>query len=64
MAGPGDNSTRVKAKAGGDGESFRRAVSVCVRAIAGDHDLEVGFAKDQIGGRTIRTGVQNGLWIP
>ncbi len=47
MAGPGDNSTRVKAKAGGDGESFRRAVSVCVRAIAGDHDLEVGFAKDR-----------------
>ena len=37
----------VKAKAGGDGESFRRAVSVCVRAIAGDHDLEVGFAKDR-----------------
>src|SRR3954454_15196251 len=47
MAGPGDNSTRVKAKIGGDGESFRRAVSVCVRAIAGDHDLEVGFAKDR-----------------
>jgi cobaltochelatase CobT len=47
MAGPGDNSTRSKPKANGEGEAFKRAVSVCVRAIAGDHDLEVGFAKDR-----------------
>jgi cobaltochelatase CobT len=47
MAGPGDNSTRSRPKANGEGEAFKRAVSVCVRAIAGDHDLEVGFAKDR-----------------
>ncbi len=47
MAGPGDNSTRSKPKANGEGEAFKRAVSVCMRAIAGDHDLEVGFAKDR-----------------
>ena len=47
MAGPGDNSTRSKPKANGEGEAFKRAVSVCVRAIAGDHDLEVAFAKDR-----------------
>ncbi len=47
MAGPGDNSTRSKPKTNGEGEAFKRAVSVCVRAIAGDHDLEVGFAKDR-----------------
>jgi cobaltochelatase CobT len=47
MAGPGDNSTRSKPKKNGEGETFRRAVSVCVRAIAGDHGLEVGFAKER-----------------
>src|SRR5690349_15258197 len=47
MAGPGDNATRVKSRGGGEGESFRRAITVCVRAIAGDHELEVGFAKDR-----------------
>ena len=46
MAGPGDN-TRNKPKGGGDGDAFKRAVSVCVRAIAGDHELEVSFAKDR-----------------
>ena len=47
MAGPGDNSTRNKPRTNGEGETFRRAVSVCVRAIAGDHGLEVAFAKDR-----------------
>src|SRR5262245_59950788 len=47
MASPGDNSTRSKPKTSGEGETFRRAVSVCVRAIAGDHGLEVGFAKER-----------------
>jgi cobalamin biosynthesis protein CobT len=46
MAGPGDN-TRAKAKTGSEADSFKRAVTVCMRAIAGDHDLEVGFAKDK-----------------
>src|SRR5262245_3243552 len=47
MASPGDNSTRSRPKTNGEGETFRRAVSVCVRAIAGDHGLEVGFAKER-----------------
>jgi cobaltochelatase CobT len=47
MVGPGDNIAQRKAKANGEGEAFKRAISVCVRAIAGDHDLEVGFAKDR-----------------
>ncbi|MDP3895961.1 MAG: cobaltochelatase subunit CobT, partial [Mesorhizobium sp.] len=46
MAGPGDN-TRGKPKTGGDGEAVKRAISVCVRAIAGDPALEVSFAKDK-----------------
>ncbi|UCI08805.1 cobaltochelatase subunit CobT [Mesorhizobium sp. B1-1-8] len=46
MAGPGDN-TRNKPKTGSEADSFKRAVSVCMRAIAGDKDLEVGFAKDR-----------------
>jgi cobaltochelatase CobT len=46
MAGPGDN-IRAKPKTNGEVEAFRRAVSVCVRAIAGDHDLEVSFAKER-----------------
>jgi cobaltochelatase CobT len=46
MAGPGDN-TRAKTKTGSEADSFKRAVTVCMRAIAGDHDLEVGFAKDK-----------------
>ncbi|TPK44582.1 MULTISPECIES: cobaltochelatase subunit CobT [unclassified Mesorhizobium] len=46
MAGPGDN-TRNKSKAGSEADSFKRAVTVCMRAIAGDKELEVGFAKDR-----------------
>jgi cobaltochelatase CobT len=46
MAGPGDN-IRTRPKAGGETDALKRAVSVCMRAIAGDHDLEVSFAKDK-----------------
>ncbi|TIS97949.1 cobaltochelatase subunit CobT [Mesorhizobium sp.] len=46
MAGPGDN-TRNKSKTGSEADSFKRAVTVCMRAIAGDKDLDVGFAKDR-----------------
>ncbi|QPC85690.1 cobaltochelatase subunit CobT [Mesorhizobium sp. NBSH29] len=46
MAGPGDNQ-RAKSKTGTEADSFKRALSVCVRAIAGDNELEVGFAKDR-----------------
>ncbi|WP_353644500.1 cobaltochelatase subunit CobT [Mesorhizobium sp. WSM2239] len=46
MAGPGDN-IRNKPKTGGDADVFKRAVTVCMRAISGDHELEVGFAKDK-----------------
>lgn len=46
MAGPGDNK-RNKSKTGAENDSFKRAVTVCMRAIAGDKDLEVGFAKDR-----------------
>ncbi|ESY84543.1 cobalt chelatase [Mesorhizobium sp. LNHC220B00] len=46
MAGPGDN-TRNKSKTGSEADSFKRAVTVCMRAIAGDKEMEVGFAKDR-----------------
>ncbi|MBZ9678300.1 cobaltochelatase subunit CobT [Mesorhizobium sp. ES1-1] len=46
MAGPGDN-TRNKSKTGSEADGFKRAVTVCMRAIAGDKELEVGFAKDR-----------------
>ncbi|MGX9142819.1 cobaltochelatase subunit CobT [Mesorhizobium sp. 128a] len=46
MAGPGDN-TRNKSKTGSEADSFKRAVTVCMRALAGDKELEVGFAKDR-----------------
>jgi len=46
MAGPGDN-TRAKAKPGSEADSFKRAISVCMRAISGDRDMEVAFAKDK-----------------
>jgi cobaltochelatase CobT len=46
MAGPGDN-TRNKPKNGSDTDVFKRAVTVCMRAISGDHELEVGFAKEK-----------------
>lgn len=46
MASAGDN-TRNKPAKGGDADVFKRAVSVCVRAIAGDNELEVSFSKDK-----------------
>ncbi|ESY81654.1 cobalt chelatase [Mesorhizobium sp. LNHC221B00] len=46
MAGPGDN-TRNKSKTGSEADTFKRAVTVCMRAIAGDKEMEVGFAKDR-----------------
>ncbi|MBL8576336.1 MAG: cobaltochelatase subunit CobT [Mesorhizobium sp.] len=46
MAGPGDN-TRNRSKSGSDTDAFKRAVTVCMRAISGDNELEVGFAKDK-----------------
>jgi cobaltochelatase CobT len=46
MAGPGDN-IRTRPKAGGETDALKRAVSACMRAISGDHDLEVSFAKDK-----------------
>jgi cobaltochelatase CobT len=46
MAQPGDN-IRNKPKAGAETDSFKRAVTVCMRAISGDNELEVGFAKDK-----------------
>ena len=55
MAGRGDNS---KAKAGGgvDTEPLRRAITGCVRSIAGDPQVEVAFANDRpgIAGERIR----------
>ena len=46
MAGPGDN-TRNRPKTGSEADSFKRALTVCMRAIAGDNELEVAFAKDK-----------------
>ena len=48
MAGRGDNS---KAKAGGpvDTEPLRRAITGCVRSIAGDSEVEVTFANERPG---------------
>ena len=46
MAGPGDN-TRNKPKNGSDTDAFKRALTVTMRAISGDKELEVGFAKDR-----------------
>ena len=46
MAGPGDN-TRNKPRNGTDMDAFKRAMTVCVRAIAGDNEMEVAFAKDR-----------------
>jgi cobaltochelatase CobT len=48
MAGPGDNS-RAKPSGTVDAEPFRRALTGCVRAIAGDHELEVSFGTDRPG---------------
>ena len=46
MAGPGDN-TATKPKGGAESDALKRSISVCMRAIAGDHELEVSFAKDR-----------------
>ena len=46
MAGPGDN-TRNKSAKGGDTDSFKRAVAVSMRALAGDNELEVAFSKEK-----------------
>jgi cobaltochelatase CobT len=46
MAGPGDN-TRNKPKNGTDTDAFKRAMTVTMRAIAGDHEMEIAFAKDR-----------------
>ena len=48
MAGSGDNTRNRPAK-GGDADAFKRAVTVCVRAIAGDGALEVAFSKEKPG---------------
>ncbi|MEX0954115.1 MAG: cobaltochelatase subunit CobT [Rhizobiaceae bacterium] len=46
MAGPGDN-TRGRPKTNADSDLFKRSVAACMRAIAGDRDFEVTFAKDK-----------------
>jgi cobaltochelatase CobT len=46
MAGPGDN-TRERPKGPVDSEPFKRAVTACVRAIAGSNEFEVGFSHDR-----------------
>jgi len=46
MAGPGDN-TKIKPKGAGEADALKRSIGICMRAIAGDHELEVSFAKDR-----------------
>ena len=46
MAGPGDN-TRNKPKNGTETDAFKRAVSICVRALSGDREMEVSFSKEK-----------------
>ena len=46
MAGPGDN-TRNRSAKGGDTDTFKRAVSVCMRSLSGDRELEVAFSKEK-----------------
>jgi cobaltochelatase CobT len=48
MAGPGDNS-RAKPGQAVDLEPFRRALTGCVRSIAGSPEVEVTFANDRPG---------------
>jgi cobaltochelatase CobT len=48
MAGPGDNS-RAKPGQAVDLEPFRRALTGCVRSIAGSAEVEVTFANDRPG---------------
>ena len=54
MAGPGDNSRAVP-KGPVDSEPFKRAVTACMRAIAGDHELEVGFGNDKPARTTVES---------
>ncbi|KQT85859.1 cobaltochelatase subunit CobT [Aurantimonas sp. Leaf443] len=49
MARIGDNQRGGKAKVAADREPFRRAVAGCLRAIAGDAELEVTYAADRPG---------------
>ena len=55
MAGPGDNQ-RSTIKSAQVSEPLKRAVSTCVRAVAEDRDLEVGFSRDKpvMTGQTVR----------
>jgi len=46
MAGPGDN-TRNRPKSGAESDVLKRSITVCMRAISGDKEMEVGFAKDR-----------------
>ena len=46
MPGPGDN-TRNKPNSNADSDLFKRSVSACMRAISGDREFEVVFAKDK-----------------
>ena len=48
MAGRGDN-TRAKPGIGPDAEPLRRAITGCVRAVAGSPDVEVVFANERPG---------------
>ncbi|RYY31797.1 MAG: cobaltochelatase subunit CobT, partial [Sphingomonadales bacterium] len=49
MSRIGDNSKPGNAKGGIDREPFRRAVAGCMRAIAGDAELEVTYASERPG---------------
>ena len=48
MAGRGDN-TRARPGGAIDSEPFKRALTGCIRSIAGDHELEVSFGGDRPG---------------
>ncbi|HLP71057.1 MAG TPA: cobaltochelatase subunit CobT [Rhizobium sp.] len=48
MAGPGDN-IRAKSGSAADTEPLRRAITGCVRSVAGDGDVEVVFANERPG---------------
>ncbi|MBC7311750.1 MAG: cobaltochelatase subunit CobT [Rhizobium sp.] len=48
MAGRGDN-TRAKPGIGPDAEPLRRAITGCIRAVAGSPDVEVVFANERPG---------------
>lgn len=48
MAGPGDNS-KAKSGVGPDMEPLRRAITGCVRSIAGNANVEVAFANERPG---------------